>query len=132
MAVKEDEKIIITSWDSAIEVYIGRGDTQMFEIVQNGVYPLLALKILKKDGSDVTTIASATITMRKQKGGAVKINAQTVAVTGTGPNLAYTFKTSETDEAAVFKARVTLTHNTGGSPVEPIPEVIQVTIKKAF
>ena len=136
MAVKEDEKLILISREkisaNQIEIFIGRGDSYVFEIVQNGVQPLLALKILNRDGTDVTTITSAVFTMRKHKGGAVKINSQSCVISGTGPNITYKFTTSQTDEAGRFKGRITLTHNTSGSPVEPIPEIIEINIRRAI
>ena len=70
--------------------------------------------------------------MRKWKGGAAKISAQSCVITGTGPNLTYLFTATQTEEAGRFRGRVTLTHNTSGSPVEPIPELIEINIRKAL
>lgn len=131
MAVKEDEKIILTSWANRIQIFIGRGDTYMFEVVEGGVHPLLSLKITDRAGADITTIASATFTMRKRKSGAKKIDAQACVISGTGPNLTYLFTAAQTAEVGVYNGRITLTHDTGGSPVEPIPELIEVRIRKA-
>ena len=136
MAVKDDAKFILISRENfaanAIELFIGRGDMHIFEIVQNSIQPLLALKILNKSGTDVTTITSATFTMRKWKGGAKKVTASACVITGTGPNITHKFTAAETDEQGTFRGRITLTHNTAGTPVEPIPELIEVRIRKAL
>ena len=131
MATKDDSRILLTSWDSRIEILIGQGDEHVFDIVEGANKPDLKVKLVRRDGTEVTTIDSATVTMKKQKSGAIKVAAQSMVVNGTGPELDYTFGSSEVDEAAIFKARITIVHVTSGD-VEPIPEVIRVRVKKAY
>lgn len=126
MALKEQEKILLTFPSGVLTIYYGRGDMQDFQIEQDATRPKLVIKLRDEAGNiPSTTLSSAVISMWNFKSGATKLNAVSMAIDdGTNWVMSYAWATG-TDEPGVFLARVSAT--TAGV-AQPIVERIRIIV----
>ena len=130
MALKEEDRILLTHFSGLLTVYFGRGDMQDFFIEQDATAPVIKFKIRDEDGNiPSAALASATISMWKYKSGTSEFNDQTMTVTSAANwEVEYTFLAAEVNEAGSFLARISPTPTAGTA--QPITERIRVVIVK--
>ena len=131
MALKEDDRILLTMFSGKVEIFYGRGDMHDFDIEQDAVQPILKVTLKDEDGN-VVSVSSATFTMWKLKSGAVKISAQsmTLETDGTDGKVNYEWSAgnSDTSEPGVFVGRITATKTGGGA--QPVMEDVMIRIHR--
>lgn len=127
--LQDPERILLTIDVDYIEIFVGRGDMQVFQSVQGSTAPLLVQ--LKDRKGNVLVVTAATLTMLYAVDGASKISAKAMTLDdGANGKISYSFNAStESNEPGTFKAQI---NATVGGQVYKIPERVWVKFKRAY
>jgi len=129
---QENERILITASDGRFTIFVGRGDTHLFQIVEDSTHPALEVTLRRRGGAIIKTVDTATLTMIKEKTNEKVIAAVAMTVDDvTAGELSFTFTAVQTAKPGTYLARITITHLTSGN-VEPIPELVEVEVTEAL
>lgn len=132
MALKQDDRILLTLFSGVLEMFTGRGDVKDFAIEEDSLRPKLKCVIKDEDGNLITDIDTASFSMRKADTGALVLDEVAMTV-DSAPNaeISYDWQAGNTANAGIYMGRVAITRTAESK--QPIPDqIINIEIFRKF
>lgn len=132
MALKANDRILITVFTGRFEIFVGRGDVFQFNTVQGAESRALKFTFKDQDGNaiDLSGSAAARCTMIKALTGARIFNQQDLTNLDASGNADYVWSSSELDEVGLFVIEIELSDD--GLNYYAIDERVLVNVTRKY
>lgn len=131
MAVKANDRILMTVFTGRLQIFVGRNDVFKWDTVQGAVERSIKFTFKDQDGNaiDLSGSAAARCTMVKTISGTRKFNQQALASLDSSGNAQYNWASSDLDEPGVYEMEIELDDDADGT-YYPIPEKILINVRR--
>lgn len=130
MATKLNDRILVTVFTGRLQIFIGRGDVHVFDIVQGDEDRSIKFTFTDQDGNaiDLSNSPGGRCTLTHKKDGQRIFDAQDMASGASSGNIQYDWGSGDLDQPGLYDLEVELTED--GTNYYTVPELIEVRIRR--
>lgn len=131
MALKVNDRILLTVFTGRLQIFVGREDVYRFETVQGAVNRSIKFTFTDQDGDAIDlSSGAARCTMVKRTSGARIFNQQALASLDSSGNGQYDWASGDLDEKGAYYLEIELSED--GTNYYAIPEIIIIDARGKF